>query len=234
MWDQIEQSLRLSMDRVITKIAMLLPGLLAFVVAVVIFTAIGWLLALLVRRVLGAVKFDERLRDRTNAIAEWSSSQTPSLVMTRMVYWVCVFAGVIIGLSAFEAASSESGIAGYVFAYLPRIIGAAIVLFVGTMIARFLSRSVLIGAVNSNLQYARLLSAGVKWLVLVLTAAMALDHLAIGGQIVALAFGILFGGIVLALALAVGLGSRELVTRSLERETNKPPETPMEERLHHF
>ena len=234
MWDQIEQSLRLSMERVITKIAMLLPGLLAFVVAVIIFAAIGWVIALLVQRVLVALKFDDRLRDRTNAIAEWSSSQTPSLVVTRIVYWGCVFVGVIIGLSAFEAASSESGIAGYVFAYLPRIISAAVVLFIGTMIARFLSRSVLIGAVNSNLQYARLLSTGVKWLVLVLTAAMVLDHLAIGGQIVDLAFGILFGGIVLALALAVGLGSRELVTRSLEREANKPTETVAEERLHHF
>lgn len=234
MWDQIEQSLRDSMERVIKKLAELLPGVLAFVVAVVIFTVIGWLLATLVRRILVSVRFDDRLRDRTNAIAEWSSSQTPSLMVTRVVYWGCVFVGVIIGLSAFEAASSESGIAGYVFAYLPRIVGAAIVLFVGTMIARFLSRSVLIGAVNSNLQYARLLSAGVKWLVLVLTSAMVLDHLAIGGKIVDLAFGILFGGIVLALALAVGLGSRELVTRSLEREANRPAESPAEERLHHF
>ncbi len=57
----------------------------------------------------------------------------------------------------------------------------------------------LIGAVNNQLQYARFLSMGVKWLVLVLTAAMVLDHLQIGGNIVELAFGILFGGIVLTL-----------------------------------
>jgi hypothetical protein len=45
---------------------------------------------------------------------------------------------------------------------------------------------------------------------------MVLDHLQVGGNIVELAFGILFGGIVLTLALAVGLGSRDLVSRSLE------------------
>src|SRR6187402_3489291 len=179
MWDQIEQSLRQSMERVIDKIAQLLPGLLAFVLALVVFALLAWGAAALTQRLLAAIKFDDRLRSRTNAIAEWSSTQTPSLVLTRTVYWSCMFMGVIIGLSAFEAATKESGIAGYVFAYLPRVIGAAIVLFVGTMIARFLSRGVLIGAVNSNLQYARLLSTGVKWLVLVLTAAMVLDHLAI-------------------------------------------------------
>jgi predicted Co/Zn/Cd cation transporter (cation efflux family) len=75
-----------------------------------------------------------------------------------------------------------------------------------------------------NLQYARLLSAGVKWMVLVVTLAMALDHLAIGGRIVYLAFAILFGGIVFALSLAVGLGSKDLISRSLERETSRSTE----------
>jgi hypothetical protein len=67
-----------------------------------------------------------------------------------------------------------------------------------------------------------------------------LDHLEIGGAIVELAFGILFGGIVLTLALAVGLGSREMVSRSLEKnvertETNTTPESPTpSETLRHF
>jgi hypothetical protein len=51
---------------------------------------------------------------------------------------------------------------------------------------------------------------------------MALDHLQVGGAIVSLAFGILFGGIVLTLALAVGLGSRDLVSRSIERTMERP------------
>ena len=84
-----------------------------------------------------------------------------------------------------------------------------------------------------HLQYARLLSLGTKWLVMVLTIAMALDHLQIGSGIVHLAFGILFGGIVLALALAVGLGSKELVSRSLERESTRAT-ADTEEPFRHF
>jgi hypothetical protein len=105
--------------------------------------------------------------------------------------------------------------------YLARIVGAGFILIVGAIVARFLARSVLIGAVNLQVQYARFLSLGVKWMVLVLTAAMALAHLEIGGPIVELAFGILFGGIVLTLALAVGLGSRDLVSRSLESHVER-------------
>ncbi len=62
---------------------------------------------------------------------------------------------------------------------------------------------------------------GVKWLVVGLTAAMVLDQLEIGGAIVELAFGILFGGIVLTLSLAIGLGSRDLVSRSLESHVER-------------
>jgi hypothetical protein len=84
-----------------------------------------------------------------------------------------------------------------------------------------------------NLQYARLLAVGVKWLVIVLAVAMALEQLKIGAGIVNLAFGILFGGIVLALALAVGLGSKELVSRSLEREAAKTSGNGVEEPFRH-
>ena len=153
--------------------------------------------------------------------------------MVRTVFWGCFVVGVLVGLTAFDA-STTSLLAAYLLGYLPRVVGALVLLFAGTIMARFLSRSVLIGAVNLNLQYARLLSTGVKWLVLVLTGAMVLDHLSVGGTIVELAFGILFGGIVLALALAVGLGSRDLVTRSLEREATRATEPEVADRLHHF
>jgi hypothetical protein len=60
---------------------------------------------------------------------------------------------------------------------------------------------------------------------------MALNQLHIGGAVVTLAFGILFGGIVLALALAVGLGSKDMVRRSLERQAERreePADAPLQ------
>ncbi len=144
-----------------------------------------------------------------------------------------VIAGLLIGVAAFDSELTSELIRA-VFAYVPNIIGAGLVLLVGTIAARFLARSVLIGAVNLNLDYARFLSAGVKVLVNVLAVAMALEHLRIAVGIVELAFGILFGGIVFSLALAVALGSKDLVTRSLERDVKKPAGEPVEEPLRHL
>ena len=237
MGNEILLSLQSSMTRVLDLLARILPGLLALIVAVLFFSLLGWAFSWLLRKVLTAAHFDERMSRGSSQLAEWSPTQTPTSLATRVVFWVMVVLGVAVGFEAFGA-SSNSMIASGLLAYLPRIVGAVVILFVGTIISRFLSRSVLIGGVNMNLQYARFLALGVKWLVLVLTAAMVLDHLHIGEEIVDLAFGILFGGIVLALALSIGLGSRDLVSRSLERESIKTVpsnlETMPEERLRHF
>jgi hypothetical protein len=224
MWQQVELALSESAHRVLFQLASFLPGLLALLLAVLFLAAIGTGLAALLRRILVAAKFDERLaRNSISAISDWAPSHSPTVIVARTAFWGCVLLGCIIGISAFDASySSNSQMSIFLLPYLTHSVGAIILLTLGNLIARFLARSVLIGAVNAKLTYARFLSLGVKWLVLVLTTAMVLDHLEIGGTVVDLAFGILFGGIVLTLALAVGIGSRDIVTRSLEKNVDRP------------
>lgn len=216
MWNQVGQTLSRSMTQMLGRLASLLPGIAALMAALFIAALVAWVLGAILRRSLNGIDFDHRVAQwGYPALAEWSPSRSPTRLVTRAVAWTMMLIGLLIGISAFDA-ELTSALALRLFAYLPNVLAAVLVLAVGNIIAGFLARSVLIGAVNMNLQYAGLLSAGVKWLVTVLTVAMALEHLSIGGNIIRLAFGILFGGIVLALALAVGLGSKELVSRSLD------------------
>jgi len=226
MGQQVLEALRDSMHRALVKLVSFLPGLLALLIAVVVLTALGALLATILRRILIAAQFDERFaRDQSPTVADWSPGHSPTALIARTAFWGCVVLGFIIGISAFDASyAGNSQIAPILIPYFTHSVSAVLILFAGVLIARFLSRSVLIGAVNQQMQYARFLALGVKWLVLVLTAAMALDHLEVGGTILDLAFGILFGGIVLTLALAIGLGSRDLVSRSLEKTADRPRE----------
>lgn len=233
MWEQAQQALNKSVARVITSVANLLPGMVALVVALLVAVVVAWILAAVVRRSLRGVDFDRRvMRWEMPGLSEVSPGKSPTLLVSRVVFWTIILIGLLIGVAAFDA-TLTSALVARAFAYLPNVLAAALLLVVGNLLARFLGRSVLIGAVNMNLQYAHLLSVGVKWLVLILAATMALDHLGIGGGIVNLAFGILFGGIVLALALAVGLGSKDLVSRSLERQAARRPEE-IEEPFRHI
>jgi Mechanosensitive ion channel, conserved TM helix len=224
LWHHMSDALDQSLDRVLSLLIAVLPGILAFFVAVGVFALIGALFSWLLRRGLSMAKFDDRIA-RYRGNADWTPMNTPIAIAGRVCFWGCVLIGLMIGVSAFDTSYATAGVLPVpLLPYLARIVGAGFILIVGTLVARFLSRSVLIGAVNMQVQYARFLALGVKWLVLVLTAAMALAHLEIGGPIVELAFGILFGGIVLTLALAVGLGSRDLVSRSLESHVERSSE----------
>ena len=226
LWQQVSGALSLSTHRALVKLASFLPGILALLIALVLLTALGALLAYVLRRVLTSIRFDERLASTDVAgLSDFSPAHSPTLLVSRVVFWGCVVLGFMIGISALDASYSNSAqVSIFLLPYVAHSIGALLLLLGGTLVARFVSRSVLIGAVNAKLQYARILSMGVKWLVLTLTGAMVLEHLQIGGAIVDLAFGILFGGIVLTLALAVGLGSRDIVSRSLERSAERLPQ----------
>jgi hypothetical protein len=244
IWNHMSEALRLSFYRVLTLLIAILPGILAFFAALVLFTLIGMAISAVLRRCLSWIKFDERIA-RTRGDANWTPSSTPTALVARVSFWACVLLGLVIGVSAFDTSYATAAVLPIsLLPYLTHAVGAILLLIAGNIVARFLARSVLIGAVNAQLQYARFLALGVKWLVLVLTAAMVLEHLEIGGAVVDLAFGILFGGIVLTLSLAVGLGSRDLVSRSLESrvdragdhgtEPSTSAQTPHAESIRHF
>lgn len=234
MWSQVKQQLAESTARFLTRFASMVPGLAALVVALLISIVVGCILAAIVRPLLSSMKFDDRLaRWGFPSVAEWSPKQSPTLLVSRGIAVLVILTGLLVGIAAIDA-DWTSQLARSVVAYVPNLLGATLVLLIGSVVARFLARSVLIGAVNLNLHYARLLSLGVKWMVVVLAVAMALEHLRIAPGVVKLAFGILFGGIVITLALAVGLGSKDLVTRSLERDAQKASGDNLEEPFRHI
>jgi Conserved TM helix len=234
MWEQVKQALVDSTARFLTRFANLLPGLAALIIALLLSAVLAWILAAIVRRLLASLHFDERLGQwGFSSLAEWSPMSSPTRLISRSVAALVMISGCLIGIAAFDLDWTYLFVQK-VFAYIPDVLAALLVLLVGNVLARFLARSVLIGAVNLNLQYARFLSIGVKWIVIVLAFAMALEHLRIAPGIVELAFGILFGGIVLTLALAVGLSSKDLIGKSLERDVKKASTEQVEDPLRHL
>jgi Mechanosensitive ion channel, conserved TM helix len=222
MWAQVDQILRQATAQIADHIANFLPGLVVAVLLILGAFVVAILVRVLLVRALRGLEFDHRAEQwGLAALLGWTASTSPSQTLARIVYWTILILGLLVSLTALNA-TIPSRLALSIFQYLPNLVAAVMILVVGAVAARFLARSVLIGAVNMKIQSARLLSLAVKWLVLLVAVAMALDHLSIGRRILLLAFGILFGGIVLAAALAVGLGARDAVSRTLERQRHEP------------
>jgi small-conductance mechanosensitive channel len=105
----------------------------------------------------------------------------------------------------------------HLFQLLPQIVVAILILFVGILAANFLSRAALLTAVNAGYRSPRLWSGLVSFIIWILTISMALEQIGLARQTVVAAFSIVFGAVMLALAIAFGLGGRDLARQTLDR-----------------
>jgi small-conductance mechanosensitive channel len=93
--------------------------------------------------------------------------------------------------------------------YLPNIAIACVVVFIGYLLGNFFGRAALIASVNAGIAFSGLVGKFVKFTVFIMAATMALELLGIGEDTVLIAFAVVFGGVVLSLAIAFGLGGRD-------------------------
>jgi hypothetical protein len=229
MVEEIRRALSLVGTRIVDGIANFLPGLLVLLLLLIAALIVAAIVRYAVFRALNGLNFDRRAELLGAPLAEWTPSRSASKLVASAAYWTILLTGLLLGLTALDAAL-PSQFATSVLQYVPHLVAALAIMVLGAVIARFLARAVLIEAVNMGIQSARLLSLAVKWIVLIVAAAMALDHIGIGRTAMLLAFGIVFGGIVLASALAVGLGAKDVVRRALERQMRQPSS---EDKLNH-
>lgn len=201
------------------RIGNFLPNLLA---AILILT-VGWLFAWILGRgaerllrTLGADRLAETARVNA-AITRLGAKQPISHLAGRVLYWALVLLVVVASLSALDVAPINQ-LAISFLDFIPRIVSATLLAFAGLLFGNFVFRAALIAAVNANFRMATTAAKLARWGVLLVTFAMALEQLGIARNVVVVGFGITLGGIVLAAAIAFGLGARDLAKDFLERK----------------
>src|SRR4030043_1012110 len=207
-----------SFNKFLGKVATFLPNLLAMVTILIMGFLIAWIVKKFIFRFLKAIQLD-KVSERwglAEVLSKRGLSYSPAILLSRFFYWVIVLIKLIMGNNAVDVAATQNLIAHF-FNYLPHLFAAILILIVGYLIAIFLGQAVLLSAVNAQMESAKLLSSSVRWFIIILSLTMALYHLGIAEKVIIAAFTIIFGGIVLALAISFGWGGRELAKDFLER-----------------
>jgi hypothetical protein len=207
-----------SFNRFVIKVTTFLPDLLAMITILIVGLLIASIVKRLLLRFLKAIQFD-KLSERwglTHVLTKGGVAGSPSHLLSQFFYWVIVLVTIIAGINALEVPVTQHVIAKF-FNYLPHLFAAILILVVGYLVATFLGQAALIAAVNAQIDSARLFSRAVRWLIVILALTMALYHLGIAEKVIIVAFTLLFGGIVLALAIAFGWGGRELAKDFLDK-----------------
>lgn len=215
------------------QFAEVLPPLILVLMLLIVGGAVAYLVRQLVFRILTWARFN-RLVDRTglgSIIMSTQAFSSPADFGARVAQGFVWLFIVLLALNAVNTEVTGTLIVRLVN-YIPAIITAILVLLLGSVVANFLARSVLLAAVNAQWATARLLSGLVKTMVMLLAAVIALEQLQIGQNAILLTFAILFGGIVIAAAIAFGLGARDLARDWLQERMKRPE--PEEEAFHHL
>ena len=216
------------------RLAVILPGFFVLFTLLLVGLLCAWLVRMALTRGAHALGFD-RLMERAGVASSLRRSgllRAPSEILGVMAFWAVFVFFASAGVDA--VAPTGSGRATVLLlAFLPSLFAAVLIIVVGWLIANFLSRTILIAAVNARLPEARLLARVAHWAVLLFAFATALTQLGIGKEMVLVAFGITFGGLVFALALAFGLGGRDIAASVLARRLRRES-PPAQENLTHL
>lgn len=217
MIQEIAEALAQSWHNFATAFVIFVPRLVA---ATIIF-AVGFVLSVLVRRivqrVLAGLHFD-RLATRTGASEMLRVADMPSagLLVAKIAFWI-VWIGFMVSAVDTLQFGPFQGLVDQFFRFVPRFLVALLMLAAGFLIGNFVWRATLLASVNAGLPVARLLSGALRLMVIAIATVMALDELGLGTTIVLTAFAITFGALMLGLAIAFGLGGRDAARRLLER-----------------
>jgi hypothetical protein len=202
------ESILVFMPNMLTSLFLLVTGI---IIAVVI--------KIILARFLKAVGLD-RFAARfgfSDLLKKGGITESLSMLLAKFIAGMIFLIFTLLSMKALELLIVEK-LLEKLLLFLPNIVIALLILLSGYLLGNFLGRAALIAAVNAGMRLSRLVGAFVKYTIVILSTTMALEHVGIGKETVEIAFAIVFGGVVLALALAFGLGGKDLAKEYLAKK----------------
>lgn len=191
------------------------PRLLTAIVVLIVLLVAARLFERVLRAVLVRIRFDALLEQvgLDRILHRLGIRQSLNHVLPRLAYFLLLFLFARTAADAFGLTAISDAIAS-LFAYLPNVIAAVLLVVVGTSVSQFAGRTVAQAAEESGIEFARPLGSLVSGLILFIVGVMAISQLRFDTEMVRIVTICTLSGLALAFGVSVGLGSRD-VTRNL-------------------
>jgi hypothetical protein len=202
------------LEAVVGNIIGFLPNLLAAVLILLIGGLIASALARLTQKVLKRLRFDRAIHSSPAGATVSRVLESPSYFTGRVVFWLVMIGAISLAVAALNLPILNDLLAG-IYSYVPNILAAVLIFLVASAVSagsaafaqRIMGRSAL----------SRVISAAVPAVTMSIAVFMILNQLGIAKDIVNILFTAIVGAIALGLALAFGLGGRDVARGLLEQ-----------------
>jgi hypothetical protein len=210
-----------------------LPNLLTSLLIFVLGVIIAIILKKTFTKLFTAINLD-KLSEKfgvSDILQKGGISEPVSRIFSRIIGWLIVLIFLIVSLRALNVPTIEL-LLERLFLYLPNVFVAIVIVFIGYLLSNFLGRAALIACVNAGLKMSGIIGKFVKFTVFFLSITMALEQLGIGKETVLIAFAIIYGGVVLAFAIALGIGGKDAAKEYLDKRLKGEEEEEKDEIQH--
>jgi len=197
-----------------------LPNLLGFLVLLIVGYIVAKVVASVVSKVLERVGLDRHLHesDANKYVERILPGASPSKGIGRVVFWLIFIFFLTSAIGALKIPAVTTFM-NQVLAYLPNVIVAIVIFVAAALIAGAVAAGV--AKLMGDTPTGKIVATIVPALVMVIAMFMILNQLKIAEQIVSIAFAATMGALALGLALAFGLGGKDVAGRMLEDAYNK-------------
>lgn len=189
----------------------------------IIFFVIGWALGSLIAKafehVFNALKIDSLFRSIKvdNFFRKAGMNLNSGYFVGQVVKWFVIVIFLLPSLNLIGLDSIASFLKDDVLGFLPRVVVAVFVLIIATIVADFLSKTVVAGSRAMNLTSTNMLGSLAKYTIWVFAFIIALGQLGVAEGYMNTLFAGIIGMFAIAGALAFGLGGKEAAARLISK-----------------
>ncbi len=173
---------------------------------------ISWFFKKMLEKLLIFFRFDKWSKEIGIAafLEKGGVKTSPSGIVARIVYWIFIIAFFSFGLN-FIGISQFSEYASKISSTLPAIAVSIVIIIVGIILSNFIGRLIYLACENANIRYGDIVTKGVRIFLIIITFGITLEYIGVGNTIITISVLIVFGGIILSLSLALGIGLSHVI-----------------------
>ena len=201
----------------LAQVGAFLPRLAVAMVILLIGILLAKLARLAIEKGLRAINFHivTRRSGLDGFLQKGGTEIDTTSVLGALAHWTVILSALIVAFSGLGL-SQVTELLGRVVLFVPHLVLALLVLAFGTYFARFVGNAVASYCASIGVRDGQLLGQLARYATMIFVIIIAFDQLDIGGAIVQYAFLIILSGLILAFALAFGLGGRKWAAARLE------------------
>ncbi|MBA4391552.1 MAG: hypothetical protein C0399_11545 [Syntrophus sp. (in: bacteria)] len=173
---------------------------------------ISWFIKKLLVKLLMLFRFDKWAQEVgvVNFLEKGGVKILPSMIIGKFAYWIFIVAFFSFGLN-FIGITQFAEYTSKISSALPNVSVSIVIIVFGLIFSNFINRVIFLTCENANIRYGDLIAKGIRIFLIIITFGIVFEYMGVGNTIITISFLIIFGGIIMTLSLALGIGLSHVV-----------------------